>query len=110
MKYKIVEINPGEHSIVVRFYTEKFTEDMLATQKDDQGNVLRCRTDFSIDLPIPAPRNKALEDYIMQRAPFGWFKKLSDVADPAIDTSLEFLRSQLGVEKDGGTTPPIKVF
>ena len=29
--YKIIEVNPDEHSIVVRYFTDLMTEEMLAT-------------------------------------------------------------------------------
>ena len=101
MKYKIIEINSDDHSIVVRFYTNKVTEADLAVQVDDKGNVLRCRTDFNIDLPVPAPTGQGLEKFILRYAPRDWLQKREDIADPMVDTSLAHLLPLLGVEQTG---------
>jgi hypothetical protein len=99
MKYKIIETNQADHSIVVRFYTTKTTEASLAVQVDEQGNVLRGRTDYSIDLPVPTPRGAALDEFIMQYAPTAWFERKEAVADGLPSASLDFLSDVLGVEQ-----------
>ena len=101
MKYKIIEINSDDHSIVVRFYTNKVTEADLAVQVDDKGNVLRCRTDFNIDLPVPPPTGPVLEKLILRYAPRDWLNKREAIADPMVDTSLAHLLPLLGVEQTG---------
>ena len=110
MKYKIIEINSNDHSIVVRFYTNKITEQDLAVQFDDKGNVLRSRTDFNIDLPVPPPTGPALEKFILKYAPRDWLNKREAIADPMVDTSLAFLVPWLGVEQSGSiATDPLTV-
>ena len=99
MKYKIIETNQADHSIVVRFFTTKTTEAMLAVQVDEQGNIQRGRTDYSIDLPVPAPRGAALDAFIMGHAPTAWFARIEAIQDPGIDTSLDFLDDLIGVER-----------
>ena len=99
MKYKIIEINSDDHSIVVRFYTSKVTEADLAVQVDEKGNVVRARTDFNIDLPVPPPTGMALERLILRYAPLQWLDKREAIADPMVDTSLAFLLPLLGVEQ-----------
>lgn len=99
MKYKIIEANQADHSIVVRFFTIKTTEAMLAVQVDEQGNIQRGRTDYSIDLPVPAPRGVALDTFIMNYAPVDWFARIEAVADGTVDSSLDFLIESLGVEQ-----------
>lgn len=99
MKYKIIEINSDDHSIVVRFYTDKVTEADLAVQSDEKGAVLRARTDFNIDLPVPPPAGVALERLILRYAPMQWLDKREAIADPMVDTSLAFLLPLLGVEQ-----------
>lgn len=101
MKYKIVEINSDDHSIVVRFYTDRVTEEALAVQVDEKGKIQRCRTDLSIDLPVPAPTGQELEKIILRYAPRDWLAKIADVADPMVDTSLAKLLPLLGVEQTG---------
>jgi hypothetical protein len=97
IKYKIIETNTAEHSIVVRYYTDIITEAMLATDVVD--NVIRrCRTDYSFDLPVPAPTGTALHDFIVARAPTAWLQTQEDVLNPAIDTSLAAIIPLVGVE------------
>jgi hypothetical protein len=97
IKYKIIETNVAEHSIVVRFYTDIITEAMLAT--DVLDNVIRrCRTDYSFDLPVPTPTGTALHDFIVARAPTTWLHTQEDVINPNIDTSLSAIIPLVGVE------------
>lgn len=97
IKYKIVEIDTAQHSIVVRFYTDILTEEMLATDILD-GVIRRCRTDYSIDLPIPAPTGSELNDFINARAPVAWLTTQEAVLNPNIDTSLSEVAALVGVE------------
>jgi hypothetical protein len=98
IKYKIVEVNSEQHSIVVRFYSDIITEASLATQWGDAGQILRGRMDYSIDLPIPAPAGAALAALISASAPTQWFKNQELILDPLIDTSLEGMKVLVGVE------------
>lgn len=108
LKYKIVEVHPQQHSIVVRFYTDTVTEHMLAVQTDTvTGSILRARTDYNIDLPIPAPVGEALDAFIYARAPRDWLAIQEAVLNPEVDTSMTNLSAMLGVEKV--LTPPAPV-
>jgi hypothetical protein len=97
--FKIIEVHPQQHSIVVRFFTDKITEDMLATQRDVDGTILRCRTDYNIDLPIPSPTGDALDELIASKAPRSWLETMEAVQDPSVDTSLSDIASLVGVVK-----------
>jgi len=97
IKYKIIEINTEQHSIVVRYYTDIVTEAMLATDILD-GVIRRCRTDYSFDLPVPAPTGTALDDFINARAPVAWLTTQEAVLNPDVDTSLSAMTALLGVE------------
>jgi hypothetical protein len=97
LKYKIIETDTAQHSIVVRYYTDVVTETILATDILD-GIIRRCRTDFSIDLPVPAPTGTALHDLIVARAPTAWLKTQEDVVNPNVDTSLSAVTPLVGVE------------
>lgn len=97
LKYKIVEVHPESHSIVVRFYTDAITEQSLATQTTD-GTIVRCRTDYSIDLPVPPPHGAELAAFITARAPKAWLQTQEAVLDGNIDTSLSSLTNLIGVE------------
>jgi hypothetical protein len=101
LRYKIIEVNTKEHSIVVRFYTDVITEEMLAVDVVD-GVIRRGRTDYSIDLPFPAPTGNALAEFIVSRAPVGWFTTQEAVLNPVLDTSLSSVAELVGKE----LTPP----
>ena len=97
MKYKIIEIDANQHSIVVRFYTDKITEVMLATDVLN-GVVRRCRTDYNIDLPLPPPQGAALEQYILRHGPSDWLAMQEAILDPNVNTSMSAITPLLGVE------------
>jgi hypothetical protein len=97
IKYKIIEVNEAEHSIVVRYYTDKIAEEDLASDILD-GVIRRCRTDYSMDLPIPAPIETELHNFIMDRAPVSWLNTKESVLDPMIDTSLLHYMELIGKE------------
>jgi len=99
IKYKIIETDTAQHSIVVRYYTDIVTEAMLSTDTLD-GIIRRCRTDFSFDLPVPAPTGTALHDFIVTRAPTAWLQTQEDVLNPNVDTSLSAIIPLVGVEVD----------
>lgn len=101
LKYKIIEVYPEQHSIVVRFYTDIITEGMLAVDVLD-GVIRRGRTDFNIDLPFPAPTGNALAELIISRAPSDWLATQEAVLNPVLDTSLSSVAGLVGQE----LTPP----
>lgn len=97
IKYKIIQVNPADHGIVVRFYTDTISEEALAARDpatgeiilDDGGNIESCRTDYSITLwDVPTLTGEALEEVIMNSAPTQWLELLDKVADGSVDTSL----------------------
>lgn len=110
LKYKIIEASPEYHSIVVRFYTDLISEESLATQTTD-GVVVRGRTDYSIDLPIPLPEGAALAAFISAHAPKAWLETQEAILDPNVDTSLSAVMPLLGVEvvvaEGPVVTPPV---
>jgi hypothetical protein len=108
IKYKIIEAYPEEHLIVVRYYTDFLTEEMLASDVLD-GKIRRCRTDVSLNVPIPTPDEKGLHEFISSYAPVHFFqlKELTMKNDPSIEmgyiTGLldkEFVHDTDSVEKD----------
>lgn len=107
IKYKIIKIDPKEHCIVVRFYTDILTEEKLSAiltveglpVLDENGKVKQCRTDVNLALwQVPAPTGKELEDYILKNAPIAWFKLQEQILDPNVDTSMSDLMPLLGIE------------
>ena len=99
--YKIVEVWPQDHLIVARFWTDILSEEFLASGPDrkEDGTPVRCRSDISLTLPIPAPNGEDLEKLILNNAPIVWLQTLEDVHNPNIDTSLNELQDLVGMTK-----------
>jgi hypothetical protein len=110
IKYRIIEIHPSEHQIVVRFYTDDLTEKMLATEVASDGTVLRCRTDLALDIPVPLQLGEYLHNFIARAAPVDFFDKRACIADPNIDTSmadaLPLLNKEFVCEKEPSRLNP----
>ena len=107
LKYKIVEVNTNEHSIVVRFYTDIITEEMLATDVLD-GVIRRCKTDYSFDLPFPAPTGLELNKFISARAPTAWLETQENLRNPNANTQLAAITPLMGVEIEAVTLTAAK--
>lgn len=105
IKYKIVEAYPDDHQIIVRYYTDLCPESAMASQVDADGNIIRCRTDTAITLPIPAPSGVDLDVLIQRRAPRHFFELKEAVANPNIDTSLSGVLPLVGVERAATLAP-----
>lgn len=97
LKYKIIEVYPEHHSIVVRFYTDIITEQMLAVDVLD-GVIRRGRTDYALDLPFPVPTGDALAQFISDKAPTEWLATQEAILNPNIDTSLSPIIGLVGQE------------
>jgi hypothetical protein len=97
--YKIVEVWPNDHLIVVRYWTDILSEEFLASNPDrnEDGTPVRCRSDVSLTLPVPAPTGLSLEKLILRNAPIAWLQTLEDVDNPDVDTSLDDLKGMVGV-------------
>jgi hypothetical protein len=101
LHYKIVEVWPSDHLIVARFWTDLLSEEFLASDsnRNEDGTPVRCRSDVSLTLPIPAPTEEELEKLILRNAPIAWLQTLEDVHNPNVDTSLSGLQNLVGVPK-----------
>lgn len=105
IKYRIVEINKNDHCIVVRYYTDLFTEDYLANFFNEDGSIqrtqagypVRCRTDFSLSIAhIPKPTKEQILEIVNTAAPRQMFKTMEGVF--ANTYNLNDAESLLGVE------------
>ena len=101
INYKIVEVWPDDHLIVARYWTDIISEEYLNSfpenpSRKEDGSPLRCRSDVSITVPVPAPTGQDLENLIVRNAPSAWLKTLEDVFNPQIDTSMSEIRNLLG--------------
>ena len=99
--YKIVEVWPQDHLIVARFWTDILSEEFLASDSNrkEDGTPVRCRSDVSLTLPIPAPKGEDLEKLILGNVPIAWLQTLEDVHNPNIDTNLNELQDLVGMTK-----------
>lgn len=74
---KILSVNDGDGTAVVRFYTSVITETDLATQVDpDTGAILRCSTDYNCWLPRAPLQGDALIAFLRQNAPTEMFERM----------------------------------
>lgn len=97
IKYKITEVNPTAHSIVVRYFTEVITEKSLATQVGAEGEILRGCTDYSIDMPVPMPNAEELQRIILAAAPKKWLETQETVFLNGPSPALVALTAQLNL-------------
>ena len=101
IKFKIIEMYPDQHSMVVRYWTDLFSQDDLATsisydengqkviQRREDGLPARCQTDYNINIwQVPTPESNAIVEIANNAAPYDWFALKHAVADPTINTSL----------------------
>jgi hypothetical protein len=111
VKYRIIELDETQHSIVVRYYTDEISEFDLATsyiidennnnvlQTRPDGTPVRCQTDYNINIwNFPAPSEEEIKKIIEQSVPYDWFRLKIAVKNPNIDTSLSNVSSIMNVE------------
>lgn len=108
VKYRIIDVDPNQHSIIVRYYTNVLTEDSLAISFNTDGSIARradgspqrCQTDYHINIwkTDTAPTAEEIQKIANDAAPYDWFKLKHDILDPNIDTSLSNVSSLVGKE------------
>lgn len=108
VKYRIIDVDPNQHSIIVRYYTNVLTEDSLAISFNSDGSIARradgspqrCQTDYHINIwkTDTAPTAEEIQKIANDAAPYDWFKLKHDIMDPNIDTSLSNVSSLVGKE------------
>lgn len=108
VKYRIIDVDPNQHSIIVRYYTNVLTEDSLAISFNSDGSIARradgspqrCQTDYHINIwkTDTTPTVEEIQKIANDAAPYDWFKLKHDILDPNIDTSLSNVSSLVGKE------------
>lgn len=108
VKYRIIDVDPNQHSIVVRYYTNVLSEDSLATSFNTDGSIargqdgspLRCQTDYNINIwkTETPPTVDDIKKIANDSAPYDWFKLKHDILDPNVDTSLSVVSSLINQE------------
>ncbi|MEH6434277.1 hypothetical protein [Massilia sp. DD77] len=92
IRYRIVNTDPEEHQITVRFFSDVLPESALVSSyKADGKTPDRYRTDWAITLPVPAPEGDELHALIMSYCPVDWFNTMHAVKNPDIPTPLPIL-------------------
>jgi hypothetical protein len=74
---------------------------MLASDSNRKadGTPVRCRTDVTINLPIPVPTKDELDIIVKKAGPIAWLKMMEDVKNPDVDTDTTSIRDLIEVEK-----------
>lgn len=88
IKFKILEINQNENQIIVKYYDDIVTEDKVEN-----------RTTFAINLPIPTPTDKYLDEFILSKAPTQFFIDAEAIVNNGVD--LSHIHKYVGKEKSG---------
>lgn len=108
IKFKIIEVHPDEHSIVVRYYSDTLSEDFLATSINQDGTIdryengtpKRCRTDVHLNIWKTTPTVDDIKTQINHSVNYDWFELHDKIADENIDTTLEIAKPLLFKEHD----------
>lgn len=82
VRYRIIQLNESDHTMVIRYFSDLITEDFLANDFNEDGSIrrchegypTRCRTDFCISVPIAKPNQRDLEHICNLYCPWGWFE------------------------------------
>lgn len=108
VKYRIIEVDPSQHSIVVRYYTDILSQDDLATSFDTNNTIMRrpdgtpqrCQTDYNINIwkTDPSPTIEDIHEIAKGAAPYDWFKLKHDVLNPSVDTTLNVVSTIMNQE------------
>ncbi len=90
INYRIVEIFPEDHNVIVRYWTDKLSEADLASSPElgPDGKPVRCRSDVCITVPIPEPNKEELHKLFLYNAPVNGLEIQEKVKDPEVVTTM----------------------
>jgi hypothetical protein len=77
IKYRIIETNEKEHTIVVRYYTDFLDEEALKIDDNRTADdkPVRCRTDYNLTLWDHIVKSEEdLQNFIISSMPVAWFQ------------------------------------
>jgi hypothetical protein len=100
IKYKVVEVHDSDHVIVVRYYTDLITEEDLVSFRDDNGKIIRCRSDVSITLYDPDASEGDIEQMIINNAPRQWLEILEHAKLEKPSNALDHAKTKLNKETE----------
>jgi galactose-1-phosphate uridylyltransferase len=105
INYRIISVDEMQHSMVVRYWTDIVTEEMLAAEFEQNGKIrttrygypIKCASDYNLMFyDKPMPTKEELEHFIIHSAPTTWLKHKEDVLDPSIKKDLSVVKEMLG--------------
>lgn len=83
INYRILSVDEGERTMVVRYWTDRLSERALSILPDETGDTpARCRTDYNLSIADPAMSADQIHDYIVASAPVEWFEVKHKGATP----------------------------
>jgi len=98
INYRVLSVNPSEHSITIRYFTDIITEELLAIDLDENGNIkldkqgkpLRCKTDYLFTY-YPNNENMSKESiikFIEDCAPVDYLSSQESLFNNGVDFSV----------------------
>jgi len=99
--FKILEVQDDDndnHIMIIRWTTDILTEEVTKSsdEVDENGNYVRCKFDFSYDIPIPEPTVEELKDKIFSMAPVSLLKRFENIMSANVITSSANTSSIIG--------------
>ncbi len=80
--YRILDVHEKEHSVTVRYWSDKFSEFALRTNPEDKRDPpVRCRTDYHVNLWKTDMTPDEIHDALVNAAPTNWLDLLAVAAD-----------------------------
>lgn len=109
INYRVLDIEEHQHSMVVRYWTDKITEEMLASDFEPNGKIrktkygypTRCITDYNLTFfDNLNPTEEEVNHYIKRNAPVVWLKLKEEVLNPNVQTDLGAVKKILNKDLD----------
>lgn len=83
IKYRIIEVQQDNRVMIVRYFTDIITEndlDVLPKDvRDSNTSPARCKSDVSLNIPLPEPSEEELHKIILRYAPLEALKTLEEI-------------------------------
>lgn len=81
INYKIIEVYEDNRVMVVRYFTDIISEKDLDVDSNAAGNGTpkRCKSDVSLNIPLPEPTEEELHKIIMRNVPINALKTFETI-------------------------------
>jgi hypothetical protein len=99
INYKIVEVHEDNRVMVVRYFTDIVTENDLDVLPTPTGNSspARCKTDVSLNIPLPEPTEAELHKILLRNAPIEALKTFEAMKTQPDSASLSLVHNMKDV-------------